>query len=43
MGVDSVRLPRDGRAPGWHAGIVLANRQLDQNAPPRSTSEPGAA
>jgi hypothetical protein len=23
----AVRLPRDGRAPGWHAGIVVANRR----------------
>jgi hypothetical protein len=43
LDVDSVRLPRDGRAPGWHAGIVLANRQLDEKARPRSIPEPGAS
>jgi|SRR5205823_9946268 len=43
LDVDSVRLPRGGRAPGWHAGIVLAKRQLGETARPRSTSEPGAA
>jgi hypothetical protein len=26
VGVESVRLPRGGRAPGWHAGIELARR-----------------
>ena len=43
LDVDSVRFPRAGRAPGWHAGIVLAKRQLSEKARPRSTSEPGAA
>jgi hypothetical protein len=27
LDVDAVSLPRGGRAPGWHAGIVLARRQ----------------
>jgi hypothetical protein len=27
VGVDSVRLPHGGRAPGWHAGIRVANRR----------------
>jgi hypothetical protein len=27
LAVDAVSLPRGGRAPGWHAGIVLARRQ----------------
>ena len=40
--IDSVRLPHVGRAPGWHAGIVLANRQLSEKARPQMTSEPGA-
>lgn len=26
---DSIRPPRGGRAPGWHAGIVIARRQLE--------------
>jgi hypothetical protein len=26
LDVDSVRLPHGGRAPGWHAGILVANR-----------------
>jgi hypothetical protein len=26
MDVDAVRLPAHGRAPGWHAGVVLARR-----------------
>jgi hypothetical protein len=28
LDVDAIRLPRGGRAPGWHAGIVMARRQL---------------
>jgi hypothetical protein len=27
LDVDSIPLPRSGRAPGWHAGIVIARRQ----------------
>jgi hypothetical protein len=27
LDVDAVRLPPGGRAPGWHAGIVVARRQ----------------
>jgi hypothetical protein len=27
LDVESIRLPRGGRAPGWHAGIVIARRQ----------------
>jgi hypothetical protein len=27
LDVDSIHLPRGGRAPGWHAGIVVAKRQ----------------
>jgi hypothetical protein len=27
LAVESVALPRGGRAPGWHAGVVLARRQ----------------
>jgi hypothetical protein len=42
LDVDSVRLPQGGRAPGWHAGIVLARRQLSENARPGTTPEPGA-
>ena len=43
LDVDSVRLPRGGRAPGWHAGIVLAKRQLGEKARSQTTSEPGVA
>jgi hypothetical protein len=35
LDVDSVRLPRGGRAPGWHAGILVATRK-------RAISEPDA-
>ena len=42
LAVATVRLPRGGRAPGWHAGIVLAKRQLSENAGP-GASNPGAA
>jgi hypothetical protein len=27
LDVEAIRLPRGGRAPGWHAGIVVARRQ----------------
>jgi hypothetical protein len=27
LDIDSVHLPSRGRAPGWHAGIVVANRE----------------
>jgi hypothetical protein len=27
LAVESIALPRGGRAPGWHAGVVLARRQ----------------
>jgi hypothetical protein len=43
LDVDSIRLPQGGRAPGWHAGIVLAKRQLSENAGSGTTSNPGAA
>jgi hypothetical protein len=43
LDVDSVRLPTGGRAPGWHAGIVLAKQQLSENAGPAATPNPGAA
>jgi hypothetical protein len=29
LDVDSIHPPSGGRAPGWHAGIVVARRQLD--------------
>ena len=34
-GVDAsaIRPPVGGRAPGWHAGLVVARRQLARNAP----------
>ena len=43
LDVDTVRLPQGGRAPGWHAGIVLARRQLSKSAGPATTSDAGAA
>jgi len=43
LDVDAVRLPQGGRAPGWHAGIVLAKRQASEKAVPERTSEPGTA
>lgn len=30
LDVDSIRLPRRGRAPGWNAGIAIARRQPDR-------------
>lgn len=30
LDVDTVRLPAGGRAPGWHAGTVVARRQLSE-------------
>jgi hypothetical protein len=32
LDVESIRLPRGGRAPGWHAGIVVARRQQEERA-----------
>jgi hypothetical protein len=29
LDVDSIRPPSGGRAPGWHAGIVIARRRLE--------------
>jgi hypothetical protein len=43
LDVDAVRLPQGGRAPGWHAGIVLAKRQLGENAGPETTPSAGTA
>jgi hypothetical protein len=43
LDVDFVRLPQGGRAPGWHAGIVLAKRQLGENPRPGTKFNPGAA
>jgi hypothetical protein len=37
LDIDSVRLPGRGRAPGWHAGILVANRQQAAAEP---TAEP---
>jgi hypothetical protein len=42
LDTDAVRLPQGGRAPGWHAGIVLAKRQLSEKPGPRTTTEPSA-
>lgn len=35
LDVESVALPRGGRAPGWHAGIVVARRQQAEAAQSR--------
>jgi hypothetical protein len=43
LDVDAVRLPKGGRAPGWHAGTVLAKRQLGENAGSETTPSAGAA
>lgn len=32
LDVESIHPPSGGRAPGWHAGIVIARRQLDAAA-----------
>jgi hypothetical protein len=32
LDVESIPLPRGGRAPGWHAGIVIASRQQAEQA-----------
>ena len=32
LDLDAVRLPLRGRAPGWHAGIVQARRQMSDTA-----------
>jgi hypothetical protein len=29
LDVDAIRPPTGGRAPGWHAGMVIARRQLE--------------
>jgi hypothetical protein len=42
LDVATVRLPQGGRAPGWHAGIVLAKQQLSKSAGPATTSDAGA-
>jgi hypothetical protein len=34
LDVESIRLPRGGRAPGWRAGIIVARRQPVEAAPP---------
>jgi hypothetical protein len=38
LDIDSVHVPHRGRAPGWHAGILIANRQQATAEP---TVEPG--
>jgi hypothetical protein len=41
LDVHAIRLPRGGRAPGWHAGIVVARRQLESVAP-SGCAKPGS-
>ncbi len=45
IGVDAVHLPRRGRAPGWHAGLVVARREqtLAAVSGTGAASEPRAA
>ena len=38
LDVESIPLPRGGRAPGWHAGIVIARRQQAEAAQSRPAS-----
>ena len=40
LDVDSIRLPRGGRAPGWHAGILVAKRE-PATSEPAPTAGPG--
>jgi hypothetical protein len=40
LDVDSIQLPRGGLAPGWHAGMVVAKRQL-ATADQVATAGPG--
>jgi hypothetical protein len=44
-GIDSARIqpPIGGRAPGWHAGVVVANRAGNRSASGRATARPGLA
>jgi hypothetical protein len=37
LDVESVNPPAGGRAPGWHAGIVVANRERAMSEPTAST------
>jgi hypothetical protein len=37
LDVESIQLPRGGRAPGWHAGIVVAQRHATSRASARAT------
>jgi hypothetical protein len=39
LDIDSVRLPQGGRAPGWHAGFLVANQRAI--AEPAATAGPG--
>jgi hypothetical protein len=32
LDIESIQLPQGGRAPGWHAGIVVARRQVPNAA-----------
>jgi hypothetical protein len=32
LDVSTIRLPARGRAPGWHAGVVVAERQLERRS-----------
>jgi hypothetical protein len=41
LDVDSIVPPPNGRAPGWHAGMVVARRQLEANGAARSSSATG--
>jgi hypothetical protein len=43
LDVDAVRLPSGGRAPGWHAGIIVARRHEAREGRRQSTQPPAAA
>jgi hypothetical protein len=43
LAVRSIHPPRGGRAPGWHAGIVIASRRPPHGAQPRLASPPPSA
>jgi hypothetical protein len=42
LDVESIQLPRGGRAPGWRAGIVVAQRHATSRASARATPVAGA-
>jgi hypothetical protein len=43
LSIDAVRLPRNGRAPGWSAGVVVAKRQTAARRPAEPRESPARA